>query len=160
MGQRRLEKAMAQSDLKPSAASRKMILGLAVIAAAVGLLAWQLYETGNADTFRSVLASNLLQGGAIAIGVIVIGWLVERSADRQADRLEVDRKRQADKLELDRKRLELLQRMRAAHVSIAHAQRLIRAEDDDTYMEQMRALMLVARGLEAGLRHSVSLSRS
>lgn len=88
-------------------------------------------------TFRSVLASNLLQGVAIATGAIVIGWLVGRSADRQANRLE-----------LDRKRLELLQRMRAAHVSIAHAQRLIMAEDDDTYKQQMRALMLVARDLE------------
>ena len=51
--------------------------------------------------------------------------------------------------ELRNKRMDFLRRIREAHVQIANAQRLIRADRmPKTYSEQMRVLMLVTPELE------------
>jgi hypothetical protein len=73
--------------------------------------------------------------------------------------LRVFDERRAEREQDDSKRLELLRRMRAAHVRISHAQKLIRAgEDARTYSKQMRGLMLVARDLEE-IREDVKVTK-
>jgi hypothetical protein len=90
---------------------------LLALAAGLGWLAWQLYNSADPDTFKSVLASNLLQGAVVVIGgaaiAAMLGGFQEMRAKREQDMA---------------KRLELFRRMRAAHVRIARAQGLLRAD--------------------------------
>jgi hypothetical protein len=124
-----------------------VVVVLLAIAAGLGWLAWQLYDSAAPRTFKSVIGSNLLHVAVIAIGGLVIGALLGGIQEMRAKR-ERDRAR----------RLELLRRMRAAHVRIARAQRLLRADDSPgTYGKQMRALMAVARDLEE-VREEVRVS--
>jgi hypothetical protein len=110
-------------------------------------LARYYYESQKPNSYQSVLASTLLQAAVIVIGGAMIAGLLGLVEEMRAKR---ERARA--------KRLELFRRMRAAHVDIAHAQRLIRADDDPkTYGTQMRALMRVARELEE-IREEVKAS--
>jgi hypothetical protein len=123
------------------------VMVLLVIAAVLASLARYYYDGREPDTFNSVFASTLLQATVIVIGGAVIagllGLIQEMRANRERDIA---------------KRLELFRRMRAAHVRIARAQRLIRAEDSPkTYGRQMRALMAVTRDLEE-VREEVKVS--
>jgi hypothetical protein len=105
------------------------------------------YEGTAPNTFRSVLASNLLQGAVITIGAAVIATLLGLIQEMRA-------KRERDAT----KRLELFRRMRTAHVRIASTQRLLKADSNPkTYGKQMRALMVVARDLEE-VREEVRVS--
>jgi hypothetical protein len=123
------------------------VVVLLAIASGLGWLAWQLYDSAAPRTFKSVLGFNLLNVAVIAIGGLVIGALLGGIQEMRA-------KRERDMA----KRLELLRRMRAAHVRIARAQRLLRADDNPgTYGKQMLALMAVARDLEE-VREEVRVS--
>lgn len=141
-----------------------MAMGAAALVLVI--LAW----LADRDHFASNFASNLLQAAIIVTGGAVLTMLVktheERRAasdqDRESARVhhELVIGKERAKSEQDReKRRELFRRMRTAHVRIAHAQRLIRAEGDPrTYTEQMQALMLVARDLEE-VREDVSVTQ-
>jgi len=112
--------------------------GLVAVAVVVGLIARQLYEDSLPDTFGRALADLLLQLALIVVLGTAIKLVVDSYADRRA-RLE---REQQD-------RLELLRRMRAQHVKVAYAQRLILAhQSGKTYTEQLRALMIVGAELE------------
>jgi hypothetical protein len=149
---------MAQGEQRPphpaSTAARRSwfwpvisVVVLLAIAAALASVARQYYDNTAPETFASVLASNLLQGAVIVIGAAVIAALLGLIQEMRA-------KRERDMA----KRLELFRRMRAAHVSIARAQKLLRADNTPgAYAKQMRALMAVARDLEE-VREEVKVS--
>src|SRR5689334_1181323 len=114
------------------------IVVLVAIAVVVSVVAWQNYNSTAPSTFKSVFASNLLQGAVIVIGAAVIAALLGVIQEMRT------------KGEHDiAKRLELFRRMRSAHVHIACTQGLLRADDNpELYAKQMRALMDVSRDLE------------
>lgn len=120
---------------------------LLALAAVLAVVAWRYYKVTPPNTFRSVLASNLLQVAVITIGGLVIVALLGLIQELQA-------KRERDMA----KRLELFRRMRAAHVRIVRAQRLLRGDGSpETYGKQLRALMAVARDLEE-VREEIKIS--
>jgi hypothetical protein len=123
------------------------VLVLLAIAATLASFARYYYDSQEPDSYQSVLASTLLQAAVIVIGGAMIAGLLGLVEEMRAKR---ERARA--------KRLELFRRMRAAHVHIAHAQRLIRADDDPkSYGTQMQALMRVTRELEE-IREEVKVS--
>ncbi|MBA2559664.1 MAG: hypothetical protein H0V07_07185 [Propionibacteriales bacterium] len=112
--------------------------GLVAVAAVVGLIAWRLFEGSSPDTFGRALAGLLLQLALIVVLGAAIKFVVDSYADRRA---RLDREQQ--------ERIELLRRMRAQHVKVAFAQRLILAhQTGKTYTEQLRVLMIVGAELE------------
>ena len=120
---------------------------LGIIAAPLSIVAWRFYNDSAPMSFERVLASDLLQGVIVVIGAAAITALLAVIREIRAER-ERDMTR----------RLELFRRMRAAHVRIARAQGLLRADDHpETYGKQMRALMAVARDLEE-IREEVRVS--
>jgi hypothetical protein len=120
---------------------------LSATAATLGMLAQHYYDRAHPLTFKSVLASNLLQGAVIVTGAAVITFLLSIIQEMRA-------KGERDMA----KKLELFRRMRAAHVCIVRAQGLLRADARrETYSEQMRALMAVTRDLEE-IREEVKVS--
>ena len=145
----------SQRQLYPASAVAKRswlwpvvsVVVLLAFAVALASVAGQYYDGKAPNTFKSVLASNLLQGAVVVIGGAVIaatlGVIQEMRAKRERDTAQ---------------RLELFRRMRAAHVRIARAQKLLRADDNrETYAKQMRALIAVARDLEE-VREEVKVS--
>jgi hypothetical protein len=114
-----------------------MLLGL-VIAITLGIVAEFLYSGSSPESFRRKLAESLLQ---LAL-IVVIGALINFLFD-------VYSARRASLEEKNNQRTELLRRVRAAHVTIAYAQRLIAAHDSGlTYTRQLRDLMIVTFKLE------------
>ena len=115
-----------------------MLLGL-VIAVALGIVTEFLYYSDSSpESFRRKLAESLLQ---LAL-IVVIGALINFLFD-------VYSARRASLEEKNNQRAELLRRVRAAHVTIAYAQRLIAAHDSGlTYTRQLRDLMVVTFKLE------------
>jgi hypothetical protein len=112
--------------------------GLVAVAVIVGIAAKRLYEDSVPETFGRALADLLLQLALIVVLGTAVKLVVDSYADRRA-RLEREQQQ----------RLELLRRMRAQHVKVALAQRLILAhQSGKTYTEQLRALMLVGAELE------------
>jgi hypothetical protein len=112
--------------------------GLVVVAIFLGLVAWRLFEESSPDTFGRALAGLLLQLALIVVLGTVIKLIVDSYADRRA-RLEREQQ----------ERIELLRRMRAQHVKVAFAQRLVLAhQSGKTYAEQLRVLMIVGAELE------------
>jgi len=91
------------------------IVVLVAIAVAVLSLAWQNYKGTAPDTFKRILATDLLQAAVITIGGAVIAAL-----------LGLIQEMRAKKEHNMAKRLELFRRMRAAHVRIVRAQGLLR----------------------------------
>jgi hypothetical protein len=114
-----------------------MLLGL-VIAVALGIVAEFFFSGSSPESFRRKLAESLLQ---LAL-IVVIGALINFLFD-------VYSARRASLEEKNDQRVELLGRARAAHVTIAYAQRLIAAHDSGlTYTKQLRDLMIVTFKLE------------
>jgi len=112
--------------------------GLVAVAVFVGLIARRLYENSLPDTFGRALADLLLQ---LAL-IVVLGTAIKLVVDGYADRRAMLEREQQE-------RLELLRRMRAQHVKVAFAQRLILAhQSGKTYTEQLRTLMIVGAELE------------
>jgi hypothetical protein len=112
---------------------------LIAIALALVFFAQWLYTSSSDGSFRRSLASPLVLQLALIVvgGALVEGLLKSLSAMRAKNEEDAS------------KRLELLRRMRSAHVRVAHAQRLIKAEKAvETYTDQMRKLILVTRDLE------------
>jgi hypothetical protein len=116
---------------------RFAVLGL-VIAFVLVVIAKAIFDGSRPDTFRREFANLSLQ---LAL-IVVLGALVKLLIDSYTER--------RTRIEQDHaKRIELLRRMRAQHVKIAYAQRLILAHmSGKTYTEQLRNLMLVTPELE------------
>jgi hypothetical protein len=113
-------------------------LAIVAIVALVGG-AWLLYghATGGGAFGRSA-AGLLMQLAFLVLAGTVLDALIKR----------INRARDKEQ-ELRNKRMDLMRRMREAHVSIANAQRLIYAcPSRETYSEQMRVLMHVTPQLE------------
>ena len=101
--------------------------------------AWLLYHLSNGDrAFGRSAADGLLQVAFLVLAGTVLDWLIKR----------INRARDKEHEERD-KRMDLMRRMREAHVRIANAQRLIYAcPSSEAYREQMRVFMLVIPELE------------
>jgi hypothetical protein len=114
-----------------------ILLGV-VIAVALGFVAGLSFNGSGPESFRRKFAESLLQ---LAL-IVVIGALINFLFDVYSAR------RTLREQENDR-RVELLRRVRAAHVTIAYAQRLIAAHDSGlTYTKQLRHPMAVTFELE------------
>lgn len=114
------------------------IASLVVAAVVLGVAAWTLYAHSDPESFARAFADLLLQLALIVVLGTVVKIIVDRYAERRA-RLEREHTQ----------RLELLRRMRAQHVKVAFAQRLMCAhQSGKTYTEQMRAMMIVGAELE------------
>jgi hypothetical protein len=114
-----------------------VLLGV-VIAVTLGFVAELSFNGSGLESFRRKFAELLLQ---LAL-IVVIGALVNFLFD-------VYSARRALRKQEDDRRVELLRRVRAAHVTIAYAQRLIAAHDSGlTYTKQLRDLMVVTFELE------------
>lgn len=127
--------------------SFRRALWLLVCAAALLVAAALLWSLSDARTFWRALAENSLGAAVVVVGAAVLASLLQ-GLDARRDEREQDR----------RKRLELLVRLRAAHVRISHARRVMRAENNPrAYEERMRDLMLVVPELEE-IREEVKAS--
>jgi hypothetical protein len=127
--------------------SFRRALWLLVCAAALLVTAALLWSLSDARTFWRAVAENSLGAAVVVVGAAVLASLLQ-GLDARRDEREQDR----------RKRLELLVRLRAAHVRISHARRVMRAENNPrAYEERMRDLMLVVPELEE-IREEVKAS--
>lgn len=125
-----------------------VLLSLLVVAAALVFVAYSVYDENNPRGFPSEVATGVLLNGAVVItlGAVVTTILsfaseIRAHADRDADKM-----------------LELFRRMRGAHVRVALAQQILRAQHDArTYRKQMRALLSVVKDLEE-VREEVKVS--
>jgi len=112
-----------------------------VIVAIVALVgaAWLLYHhTKGSGSFGRSAADILMQLAFLVLAATVLDGLIKR----------INRARDKEQ-ELRNKRMDLMLRMREAHVRIANAQRLIYAcPSREIYSEQMRVFMLVTPKLE------------
>ena len=128
---------------------RQMLLYVYIVAflLVMGALAFVLVKVAHPlynspDSFSRKLGELLLQ---LAL-IVVVGALVTAGIQVLVDHFNRQRTKAAQDHE---KRLDFLRRVRNAHVSVANAWRVIRADPRiETYSEQMRALMLVTPGLE------------
>lgn len=121
-----------------------LLVGVAAVLVAV---AHTVYDARDPDGWGSVLATGVLIGAVAAVLGAAITALVAVTSEIRA-RGERDAA----------KRLELFQRMRAAHVRVALSQQLLRAHDDDeTYHEQLHGLLQVVKDLEE-IREEVKVS--
>jgi hypothetical protein len=118
--------------LQPWTIGAIIIAGVLVGGAAV------LYATTEDNTFGRSAAGFLLQLAVVLLAGTFLKWLIDL-INKEHDKDQEVRSQQMD----------FLRRMREAHVRIANAWRLIRADPSlETYSEQMRTLMLVTPGLE------------
>jgi hypothetical protein len=126
------------------AATVVVLLAVAVVLVSV---ARQVYDSGNPHSFSSVLASGVLGGaGVVVFGAAITGLLAFATEIRTLAERNTN------------KRLELFHRMRAAHVRIALAQQVLRAQGNvDVYHAQMQGLMQVTKDLEE-IREEVRVS--
>jgi hypothetical protein len=129
--------------------ARRLILALIVAGVVVAAIGAFLFDRGAPDSLSRELGSALLQLGMIGVGGAAIGWFIDDQRERAsaAD----DRQREATRAaEEDReRRLDILARIRAAHVRVAYAARLINAHDTPkTYFERCRDLMMVRHELD------------
>jgi hypothetical protein len=114
-----------------------MSVGVA-IAAGLAVVAAQLFAHSNRDSFSRKFAEFVLQLALIVIIGALINFFFKVYSDRRA-LLDQD----------NTNRLELLRRMRAVHVTVAYAQRLIVADNSGrTYSEQLRRFMILTYELE------------
>src|SRR5688500_18572861 len=90
------------------------VVVLFAIAAALAAVAYQIYDSDNRDSFRSILASGILGGAGVAVFGAAITGLLALAAEVRA-RAERNRS----------KRIELFRRMRNAHVRIALVQQIL-----------------------------------
>jgi len=118
---------------------RWLTIGAMVIAGVLVGGAAVVYATTKGDKpFGRSAADLLLQLAFLLVAGTFLKWLIDR-INKEHDKDQGFRSKQMD----------FLRRMREAHVRIASAQRLIRADPSPkTYSEQMRALMLVTPELE------------
>ncbi|MBA2559015.1 MAG: hypothetical protein H0V07_03860 [Propionibacteriales bacterium] len=96
-------------------------------------------------TFRDSVADGLLQVAVVGLGGALVGRLL-KVAERYRD----------TRAQIRAKREDLLGRMRIAHVRVANAQRLLRA-DRNTLPRQMRAILRSVRDFEE-IREDVKTS--
>jgi hypothetical protein len=102
-----------------------------LFAAALVSAAYYIFQSWNPDTYWRAIGGALLEFALIVILGAGFGQLLQASNDARTAAKE-DRA----------KRLEFLRRLRAAHVQVAYAQKLMRIHDSGrTYGEQHRALM-------------------
>ena len=118
---------------------RWLTIGAMVIAGVLVGGAAVVYATTKGDKpFGRSAADLLLQLAFLLVAGTFLKWLIDR----------INKEHDKDQ-EFRSKQMDFLRRMREAHVRIANAQRLIRADPSPkTYSEQMRALMLVTPELE------------
>jgi hypothetical protein len=121
---------------------RQLLKQYRLVIAAIVLLvgaAWLLYDhTRGSGSFGRSAADILMQLAFLVLAGTVLDGLIKR----------INRARDKEQ-ELRNKRMDLMLRMREAHVRIANAQRLIYAcPSREAYSEQMRVLMLVTPELE------------
>lgn len=107
-------------------------------AAALVFIAKLIFDGSDPDTFRRKFAELALQLALIVVLGALFKFLVDGYANHRT------------KLEQDQeKRIELLRRLRAQHVRVSYARRLIMAHGSGlTYTQQVRELMLVIPELE------------
>jgi len=108
-----------------------LIFAIVVIALLASFILYQ-----DHGTFRDSTADGLVQVAVVGVGSALIARLLKDVERRRYKRAQIRAKRE-----------ELLARMRIAHVRVANAQRLLRA-DRDTLPKQMRAILRSLRDLE------------
>jgi hypothetical protein len=122
-----------------------VLLGVAV---ALVISAQYAYDRDEPSDFSSVVATDVLLSGAV---VITLGSIISTVLSL-ASGLRAQRERAADK------RLDLFLRMRNAHVRVALAQQVLKAEQDaQTYHKQMHHLLPVIKDMEE-IREEVRVS--
>jgi uncharacterized membrane protein YcjF (UPF0283 family) len=118
-----------------------IVIILAAVAVWLVDVAHDNYDASDQYSWQSVLASGVLNGAVVVVlGAAVTALLALMGELRARTERERD------------KRLELFRRMRAAHVSVALTQQILRAQPDGSaYRERMQDLYQVIKDLvEAG----------
>jgi Domain of unknown function (DUF4440) len=125
-------------DWRDSLSQFGVAAALILTAVVLVLLSWLFSRASSDGDFLDLVSSLLLQVALIGVGAALIDVVVKRfNAAR------------ARKEDAAAKTLELLRRVRAAHVRIADAQRQMRADRSTaSYVKGMRRLMLVTPDLE------------
>ncbi len=128
---------------RPTRLLSPKILFLTLGAAGVGLaLSWLLFGWTEQDSFLRKVDDLLFQ----LVGLGVLGVLLSNKIKQYIDRVDDQRTQ----------RIDLLQRMRKAHVTVAYARWLICADDAvETYLEQMMKIALVPYDLDE-VKHDLS----
>jgi DNA-binding transcriptional MerR regulator len=102
-----------------------------LVASAMVSVAYYIFLSWDADTYWRAIGGALIEFALIVVLGAGFSQLLQASTDARTA-AEEDRA----------KRLEFLRRLRAAHVQVAHSQKLLRIHDSGkTYTEQHRALM-------------------
>jgi hypothetical protein len=113
------------------------IVGFLVLAWGLGAVAWKIHLKYDGK-YADELIYFLLQLGVVGVGTALVGLLVTGLTYFQT---KVEEKTD--------QRLDLLRRIRAAHVRIVHAKRILKSDESaKIYTQQMRKLMLVIPELE------------
>jgi hypothetical protein len=145
---------MADTPRDPETYTRRrqrplgLLASLTLVAVALVLIAYLIYDPDAPDSFDSSLAKGvLLNGAVVAILGAVVATVLSRAAETRSWQ-------EADA----GKRLGLFRRMRDAHLQVVLIQQILRARrDPETYDKQMRTLQKAVKDMEE-IREEVNVS--